>query len=138
MAYDEGLAERLREVFRGRRGVSEKKMFGGIAFMVDGYMAVGIVDDTLMARVGPPLYEQALHMKHVRPMDFTGRPMKGYIFVGPGGTRTEKSVKRWVDLAVAFVATLDDSATSKRKKASGPRDQARSGKKTGRSSGTAS
>ena len=71
-------------------------------------------------------------------MDFTGRPMKGYIFVGPRGTRTEKSVNRCVDLAPAFVTTLDEGATKKRKKASGSPDQARSGKKAGRSSGTAS
>ncbi len=106
MAYDEGLAERLREVLQSRRGVTEKKMFGGVAFMVDGYMAVGIVRDTLMARVGPAAYEQALHMPHVREMDFTGKPMKGYVYVAPEGFEAQSELEAWVERCVTFVGTL--------------------------------
>lgn len=106
MAYDEGLAERLREVFRGRRGVSEKRMFGGVAFMVRGYMAVGIVGDALMARVGPDEYDRVLRMRHVRPMDFTGKPMKGYVYVAPAGFDSQAELEAWVDLCVKFVGTL--------------------------------
>ncbi len=72
--------------------------------------------DDLVVRVGPERYDAALAQAHVRPMDFTGRPMSGYVFVGPGGTRTEKAIKRWVDQGTAFVATLDGGATKKPKK----------------------
>ncbi|WP_369959963.1 TfoX/Sxy family protein [Pseudomonas benzenivorans] len=85
MAYDEGLAERLREALQGQADITERKMFGGMAFMVRGHMCVGILGDVLMARVGPGAYEQALALPHVRPMDFTGRPMRGYVFVDPPG-----------------------------------------------------
>ncbi len=106
MAYDEGLAERLREVFHGHRGVSEKKMFGGIAFMVNGYMAVGIVGDALMARVGTEQYPQVLRMPHVRVMDFTGKPMKGYVYVAPPGFDSHADLESWVERCVKFVGTL--------------------------------
>jgi len=106
MAFDEGLAERLREVFRGKRGVIEKRMFGGVAFMVRGYMAVGIVGDALMARVGPDEYDQLLQMEHVRPMDFTGRPMKGYVYVAPDGLDSQAELEAWVERCVKYVGTL--------------------------------
>ena len=77
MAYDEKLADRVRGVLVDRRDVHEKKMFGGLAFMVRGHMCVGIVDRELMARIGPDASEKALTRPHVRPMDFTGRPLKG-------------------------------------------------------------
>jgi len=107
MAYDETLADRTRRAVGPRADVTEKKMFGGLAFLLDGRMFCGIVKDDLMVRVGPERYKAALAEAHVRPMDFTGRPMNGYVFVGPGGSRTEKAIKRWVDQAAAFVATLD-------------------------------
>ncbi len=116
MAYDDQLAERMRGILAGAPGVDEKKMFGGVAFLKEGKMFCGIVKDDLMVRVGPEHYDAALAEAHVRPMDFTGRPMNGYVFVGPGGTRTEKAIKSWVDLGAAFVATLDGGATKKRGK----------------------
>jgi hypothetical protein len=76
MAYDEGLAERLRDLFVDRPGITEKKMFGGLAFMCRGHMLVGILGDSLMARVGPTEYADALKRQHVREMDFTGRPIE--------------------------------------------------------------
>lgn len=106
MAYDEKLAERTRRVIGSLEGVTEKKMFGGLAFLQDGKMVCGILGPDLMVRVGPDRYEAALARDHVRRMDFTGRPMTGYVFVGPEGTRTEQAVKRWVDEASSFVASL--------------------------------
>ncbi len=105
MAYDDRLADRIREALGPRPDVTEKKMFGGVAFLLDGKMFVGIVKDDLMVRVGPDRYEAALAETHVRPMDFTGRPMNGYVFVGPSGAKTAKAVKKWVDQGAAFVAT---------------------------------
>ena len=81
MAYDEKIAERLSKVFSEHKGVKEKKMFGGIAFMLRDHMCVGVINDLLMVRVGPEQYEDTLSEDHVRPMDFTGRPMKGYVYV---------------------------------------------------------
>jgi TfoX/Sxy family transcriptional regulator of competence genes len=106
VAYDEALADRIRDLLAERRGVVEKRMFGGIAFMNRGYMTVGIVGERLMARIGPARYEAALKEPHVRPMDFTGRPMKGYVFVDPPGIESDRALSRWIDQCVAFVATL--------------------------------
>ena len=86
MAYDEKLADRIRQAVGPRGDVTEKKMFGGLAFLLDGKMFCGIVKDDLMVRVGPERYEAALAEAHVRPMDFTGRPMNGYVYVGRGGS----------------------------------------------------
>ncbi len=107
MPYDEALADRIRRALGPRPDVTEKKMFGGLAFLRDGKMFCGIVKDELMVRVGPERYEPSLAKAHVRPMDFTGRPMNGYVFVGASGCRTEKAVKAWIDLGAAFVATLE-------------------------------
>lgn len=110
MAFDEGLAERIRDALRDTRHVSERRMFGGLAFMVDGHMAVGILGDALMARVGPPHHAQALAQPHTRPMDFTGRPMKGYVFVDPPGLARDADLARWIERCVAFVGTLPRKA----------------------------
>jgi hypothetical protein len=106
MAYDEGVAERLREAFSTRRDVTEMKMFGGIAFMVNGNMCCGVVHDTLMARVGPDQYEAALKKPHVRKMDFTGKPLKGFVFVAPEGFESDNALADWIGLCTDFVATL--------------------------------
>jgi TfoX/Sxy family transcriptional regulator of competence genes len=105
MAYDEGLAERIRLVLDERR-VVEKKMFGGLAFMLRDYMCCGVIDDRLMARVGPENYEAALARPHVSKMDFTGRPMKGYVYVEPDGVADDDDLRDWVEKCAAFVATL--------------------------------
>ena len=106
MSFDEGLAERLREVLRPDRSISEKKMFGGLAFMSRGYMFVGISGDILMARVGPAYYEQALSRPHVRVMDFTGKPMRGYVFVDPPGFEDDSALSFWVNHCLLFVQSL--------------------------------
>jgi len=106
LAFDEGLAARLHELLEDRRGISEKKMFGGIAFMCRGYMFVGIVGDKLMARVGPERYLEALKRPHVRVMDFTGTPMRGYVYVDPPGYESDDDLTRWLDECFTFVGSL--------------------------------
>ena len=106
MAYDEGVAERLREVFDGRSDIIEKKMFGGIAFMHSGNMCCGIVDDMLMARVGPDAYEEALKRPHAREMDFTGKSLKGFVYVEPAGFAEDDQIKEWIRLCEAFTGSL--------------------------------
>ncbi|KPK49228.1 MAG: RNA methyltransferase [Myxococcales bacterium SG8_38_1] len=106
MAYDEKLAERIREVLKRRRGVSEKEMFGGLAFLVNGHMACGVQGDDLMVRVGPEDYESALKKTGARPMDFTGRPLKGMVYVGPRGHRRAPSLKAWVERGLSYVRSL--------------------------------
>jgi TfoX/Sxy family transcriptional regulator of competence genes len=106
VAYDERLAERVRRALSGREGLSEKKMFGGIAFMLRGNMCCGIVRDDLMVRVGPEGHEEALARPHARPMDFTGRPMKGMVYVGPQGIKSDADLAAWVRRGAEFAATL--------------------------------
>lgn len=105
MAYDEGLAERIREVL-GRSPVDEKKMFGGIAFLSRGHMFVGITSDALMVRVGPDAYESALRQPHARVMDFTGRPMRGYVFVDAPGFESDEDLATWIKAGRDFVKSL--------------------------------
>lgn len=105
MAYDEKVAERVRDVLQTEDGVSERAMFGGLAFMIDGHMACGVVKSELMLRLGPDGADRALDRPHVRPMDFTGRPMSGMVFVAPEGLRGA-GLRRWVSQAVGFARSL--------------------------------
>ncbi|MEX2234532.1 MAG: TfoX/Sxy family protein [Cyclobacteriaceae bacterium] len=102
MAYNEKLAERIREALSDVRRVEEKKMMGGLTFMVNKKMCVGILIDDLMARINPEVYEEALDKKGCREMDFTGRPMKGFVFVGPEGTTGRKGLSHWISLALEY------------------------------------
>lgn len=106
MAYDEGVAERLRDAFAEFDNIVEKKMFGGIAFMHQGSMCCGIVDDTLMARVGPANYASALSRGHTREMDFTGRAMKGFVYVDPAGFAEDDTLLEWISLCKEFTDSL--------------------------------
>ncbi len=106
MAYDENLARRVREVLKRRRGISEKKMFGGLAFMVNGHMACGVIGEDLMVRVGPDAYDAALKRAGARPMDFTGRPMRGMVYVAPQGHRRKPSLEAWVKQGLSFARSL--------------------------------
>jgi TfoX/Sxy family transcriptional regulator of competence genes len=106
MAFDEGLAKRVRKVLRDRKGISERKMFGGLAFMSRGHMFVGILGDTLMARVGPDQYADALRQPGAREMDFTGKPMNGYVFVAPIGIDADSVLERWIAQCLTFVGSL--------------------------------
>jgi TfoX/Sxy family transcriptional regulator of competence genes len=112
MAHDEGVAQRLREAYPERARVVEKKMFGGIAFMVSGHMSCGVVDDTLMVRVGPAQYEQALKKPHARKMDFTGKPLNGFVYVAPAGFESDEDLASWVKLSMSFVSTLQAKPAS--------------------------
>ena len=105
MAYDEGLAERIREII-GSRGVVEKKMFGGLAFMVRGHMCCGVQGEELMLRVGPERFEETLAKPHARKMDFTGRPLKGFIYVDSEGLESDDDLAGWVQLGRDFVKSL--------------------------------
>lgn len=106
MAFDEALADRVREVLAARSELSERKMFGGIAFMLDGNMAVGIVGDDLMVRLDPADAEQALAEPHTRPMDFTGKPMKNMVYVDAEGTASDESLASWVEAGADFASSL--------------------------------
>lgn len=127
MSFDEGLLERLREIMHivppsgGSVGdgmppkggttdfipdVTEKKMFGGMCILVNGNMCCGIVDDTLMARVGPDQYFQCLELPHAREMVFTGKPLKGMIYIDPEGVAEDEDLKAWVERCMTFMNTL--------------------------------
>ncbi len=106
MAYDEGLAQRVREHLDDRFDVTEKKMFGGVAFMLGGNMCCGIVSDELMVRVGPDAYQESLALAHAREMDFTGKPMRGMIYVGIEGIDADEDLAAWVDRGVGFASSL--------------------------------
>ena len=106
MVFDEDLAARTRAALGDVRGVTEIKMFGGLCFTVHGNMAVGVMGDDLMVRLAPDEGEAALAHCGVRPMDFTGKPMKGFVYVGPEGLKTERMLIGWVSRGVAFAASL--------------------------------
>ena len=112
MAYDEELAIRIRTALPRREGIAERKMFGGIAFMLRGNMFCGVVKDTLMVRVGRDEYESALARPHARPMDFAGRPMRGMVFVGPKGCCVDNDLQSWLERGLKFVDSLPDRRPS--------------------------
>ena len=116
MAFDEGLARRIREQLQDRADVEEKKMFGGLCFMVSSHMCCGIVGDTLMARVGPDNYERCLARTHANEMDFTGKPMKGMVYVSPEGVAADADLATWVKFCVDFVESLPVKKPKSRKK----------------------
>lgn len=106
MAYDEGLAHRIRDALAGRTDLTEKKMFGGLCFLLGGNMCCGIVGDELMLRVGPDHWADALTRAHAREMDFTGRSMKGMVYVGTDGIAEDRDLETCLDLAVKFAGSL--------------------------------
>lgn len=115
MAYDELLADRIRNTLNEKNiEAREMKMMGGLCFMVDEKMCVGIVKNSLMARIGIDAYEGALDKKGVQPMDFTGRPMKGYVFIEPEGVDMESDLSYWVQKCLDFNPKAKSS--KKRKK----------------------
>jgi TfoX/Sxy family transcriptional regulator of competence genes len=106
MAYDEGLAERVREVLADNPNTKEEKMFGGIAFMLGGNMACGLIKEDLLVRVGPEKYEKALVQKGAREMDFTGRPSKGTVLVSAEGYEDDKKLIAWIKQGVDYARSL--------------------------------
>lgn len=108
MAYDESLAHRVRVVLGQRDDVVEKKMFGGLAFMVGEHMACGVLGRDLIVRVGPDAGDDALAQAHVRPFDFTGRPSRGMVYVEPEGVARDDDLRRWIAKGLAFVSRKGD------------------------------
>lgn len=106
MPFDEKLAERLRVLLKDQRSLKEKRMFGGLAFMLNGHMCCGIVGDDFVVRTGPDKFEAALSRPHARPMDFTGRPMRGFVYVAPPGYRLTRDLKSWTRMGIQFVSCL--------------------------------
>src|SRR5262245_44187399 len=106
MPFDERLAQRVRDILAEECPAKEKRMFGGLAFMVNGHMCCGIVGEDLVVRVGPAAHKQALTKPHVRPMDFTGRPMKGFVYVESLGHQTKRSLRSWIRSGLEFVLSL--------------------------------
>ena len=115
MAYDERLAQRVRGLLSTRGDVEERKMFGGLAFMVGGNMCCGVVKDLLMLRLGEEGVSDALREEHTHVMDFTGKPMVGYVFIAAPGIKTDAALRGWIDRAVAFVATVPAKKKPKHK-----------------------
>ena len=106
IAYDEGLVQRVREEMSALAGYEEKRMFGGVGFMLQGNMACGVNGDDLIVRVGPEQYEDALAAPHTRPFDMTGRPMKGWVYVNAEGYETDDGLQAWVQTGVAYAQSL--------------------------------
>ncbi len=134
MAYDHELAARIRARMDDPLGVTERAMFGGLAFLVYGNMCVGIVGRDLMVRVGPEAYQKTLTEPFVRPMDFTGKPLQGFIYVDADGVESDAQLDAWLERACAFVSTLppkDSTKKSTPKKSTGktksPRKSSRRG-----------
>jgi TfoX/Sxy family transcriptional regulator of competence genes len=107
MAYDEGLAERVREVLAGKRGITEKKMFGGLCFLLHGNMLVGVSGKGgLLVRFSRDDHDRVMKMKHMRPMLFTKKPMQGYAYVDPKGLASKRELEAWVGRCLEHVSTL--------------------------------
>ncbi len=106
MPYSKALAVRIRQALAGRRGIVEKKMFGGVCFLLQGNMLVGVWQDSLIARIGADRAESALRHEHVREFDVTGRPMKGWVVIDPDGLDMDVQLNEWLEQARDFVTTL--------------------------------
>ena len=106
MAYDEQLAERVRTALGERPNLTERKMFGGVAFMLNGNVATGVLDDDVLVRLDPEEAERALDEPGARIFDMTGRPMTGWVLVGPEGTATDEGLRAWVERGAAFAESL--------------------------------
>ena len=106
MAYDEGLAQRIRENLTGQSDLVEKQMFGGIGFMAQGNMVCGVLHDSLIVRVGPDRYSEALAQPHTKEFDFTGRPMAGWVMVSLGGYEADDNLEEWVNLGISYALSL--------------------------------
>ena len=112
MGYNEKLANRIRALLGKRKGFTEKKMFGGVTFLLNGRMCCGVHKDDLIVRVGAEKYKGALGLSHTRPMDFTGRPTTGFIFVDPEGWSNDTVLRKWLGMGVDYVSTIPKKRTS--------------------------
>jgi TfoX/Sxy family transcriptional regulator of competence genes len=110
MAFDTTLAERIRQRLARRKNIEEKKMFGGIGFLLAGNMLVGVWKNSLIVRLGPEEGEEALKEPHVKEFDITGRPMKGWVLVEPEGVEDDEQLSGWIECATKFVQKLPAKA----------------------------
>ena len=115
MPYNETLAQRVFQSLSARYPITPMKMFGGMAFLLNGKMCCGIINDALVVRIGPESYGDALQEPYTRPMDFTGRPMKGMVYVSPAGYTTDRALDLWVGRATQYVSSLRDEASNKKR-----------------------
>ncbi len=116
MAYDEYLAERIKKVFNEKRiSFEAKKMMGGLCFMVNDKMCCGVIKDKLMARIGPDIYEEALTKKGCTEMDFTGKPLKGMVYVEPEGIDMDNDLDYWIELCLDYNPLANSSKKKSRK-----------------------
>jgi TfoX/Sxy family transcriptional regulator of competence genes len=99
MAFDEKLASRIREILSESKGITEKKMFGGVCFLLNGKMVCGVLKDELIAKIGRENHERIVTREHVRPFDFSGKPMMGMVYVAAEGVKTKKDLSRWVEMS---------------------------------------
>ena len=106
MGYNEKLADRIRKLLNRRKGIEEKKMFGGLSFLLNGKMCCGIIKNDLVVRVGPENYEHVLTQPHTRPMDFTGRPIKGFVYVESNGLSRDVALRKWVNMSLSYASSL--------------------------------
>src|SRR5262245_39472068 len=106
MAFDETLAYRVRALLAGVRGFSERKMFGGLCFLLHGNMCCGVLKDELVVRMESERAQEVLRRPHTRPMDFTGRPLKGFVFVAAAGLSTDRQLREWVSMGRLFSQSL--------------------------------
>jgi len=106
MAFDESLAARIQDALARKKGVEEKKMFGGVGFLFNGNMLVGVWKDSLIVRLGPDEGDEALKETHVNEFDITGRPMKGWVLVEAEGVESDDQLSGWIERAMKFVMTL--------------------------------
>jgi TfoX/Sxy family transcriptional regulator of competence genes len=106
VAYDEGVAQRIRELLEDDPGYSEKKMFGGVCFLISGNMCCGVVGEEIMVRVGPDAHASCLKQPHARKMDFTGRSMKGMVYVGTEGFESDEALEAWLHRGTDFAGSL--------------------------------
>lgn len=128
MAFDVTLAARVRGILSPAAGFSEKKMFGGLCFLIHGNMCCGVLKDELVLRLEPERAEKLLRRPHTRPMDFTGRPLKGFVFIEAGGLRTARQLSAWVAMARSFAQGLPPKFS---RKPAARRPAVRSGKRSG-------
>jgi TfoX/Sxy family transcriptional regulator of competence genes len=106
MAYDEGLAQRVRDALADQPELTERKMFGGLCFLSRGNMVCGVSENRIMVRVGPATYEETLAMPHARALDFTGKPLRGLVYVDAGGIDTDEDLRTWTQRGARFAASL--------------------------------
>lgn len=114
MAYDEGIAQRIRDALGPRTDVEERSMFGGVAFLINGNMSVGVTKESMTIRMAKEGHLQVLTEPHVRPMDFTGRPMKGWVYLDANAVDDEEEFRSWVARGVAYAESLPAKKSKKK------------------------